>query len=200
MPSHLRLRTALAGVLLSCTGAVLAQGGLELSLALPGSETWTQISDRTSGLAYSKEWIPQGDNADEPTWLISQQKVAIDRNVDAEGFLQTIYDMAGDVCKSATHEEIERLRIGDARGAAVGRTQCGQRVDGDYGTFTDRLVIVYSGFAYVVTSELRTPPMLVDGVLSFGRGNDEESAAARRQFVEREEQSRTLVRQGVTIE
>jgi len=198
MSLPLRLRTAAAGLLLLGSSAAWAQDGLALSIALPENETWSQISDRTSGLAYSKEWIPEGDDADEPSWLVSQQKVAIGRNVEAEEFLQTIYDMAGDVCNSATHAEVERHRIGELR-AAVGRTQCGQRVDGNYGTFTDRLVIVDGGFAYVITSELRTPPMLVDGIISFGR-SDEDSAAARRQFVEREERSRELVRDRVTVE
>ena len=198
MSSCLRLQAAVAGLLFWCAGTAFAQGGLALAVALPASVSWTQISDRTSGLAYSKEWIPEGDDADEPSWLISQQKVAIDRNVESEAFLQTIYDMAGEVCRSATHEEVERHRIGNLR-AAVGRTQCGQRLDGDYGTFTDRLVIVSNGFAYVITSELRTPPMLVDGIISFRRDGDD-AGAARRQFVEREEQSRALVRDGVTFE
>lgn len=199
MSRALWLTTAL-GMCCVATTDVRAQGALEVTVALPESETWTLISDRTSGLAYSKEWIPEGDDADEPSWLISQQKVSIGRNVDSEGFLGTIYEMAGDVCKSVTHEEIQRLRIGDIRDAAVGRTQCGQRVDGDYGTFTDRVVFVDNGFAYVITSELRTPVMLVDGILSFGRGDDDESTAARRQFVEREERSRELVRDRITIE
>ena len=199
MPSPLCLRTAAASLLLLGGGTALAQDGLALSVALPDGETWSQISDRAAGQAYSREWIPEGDDADEPSWLISQQKVPVERSVDAEGFLAMIYDMAGDVCKSVTHAEVERLRVSDVR-AAIGRTQCGQRVDGDYGTFTDRLVIVDGGFAYVVTSELRTPPMVVDGILSFGRGNEEESAAARRQFVEREERSRELVRDRITVE
>jgi hypothetical protein len=199
MSSRLRLRTAFAGLLFCCAGTAAAQNGLALSVALPESETWAQISDRSAGQSYSKEWIPDGDDADEPSWLVSQQKVPVDRNVDAEGFLRTIYDMTEDACKSATHDEIERLRVGDAR-AAVGRTQCGQRLDGYYGTFTDRLVIVDGGFAYVITSELRTPPMLVDGILSFGRGDDSDSTSARREFVEREALSRKLVRDGVTVE
>ncbi len=199
MSRALWLTTALG---MSCfvTTGTRAQGALEVTVALPETETWTLISDRTSGLAYSKEWIPEGDDADEPSWLISQQKVAIGRNEDAETFLGTIYEMSGDVCKSVTHEEIARLRVGEIRDAAVGRTQCGQRVDGDYGTFTDRVVIVANGFAYIITSELRTPVMLVDGILSFGRGDDDDSTAARRQFVDREERSRNLVRNRITIE
>jgi hypothetical protein len=199
MSLHLRSRTAVAGLILCCACTAAAQDGLSLSLALPGQVAWDQISDRSAGQAYSKEWIPEGDNADEPSWLISQQKVPVDRSVDAEAFLQTIYEMTEEVCKSATHEPVERHRIGDTR-PAIGRTQCGQRVDGNYGTFTDRLVIVDNGFAYVVTSELRTPLMLVDGIISFGRNDDEEATAARRQFVERSELSRELVRDGVTVE
>ena len=199
MSSRLRLRAAVTGLFFCCAGPLSAQDGLQLSLALPESETWTQIDDRKAGQAYSMEWIPQGDDEDEPSWLISQQKVPVERNVDAEGFLGTIYEAAASVCKSATSDEVERHRVGDLR-AAVGRTQCGQRVDGNYGTFTDRLVIVDNGFAYVVTSELRTPPMLVDGILSFGRGDDDDSGSARRQFVEREAQSRELVRDRVAIE
>ena len=199
MSLPIRPGTTFAGLLFLCTGTVFAQGGLSLSVALPETETWIQIDDRTSGMAYSKEWIPEGDDRDEPSWLISQQKVAVGRNVDADAFLGTIYEMAGDVCKSVTHEEIESPRIGNFR-AAVGRTQCGQRVDGDYGTFTDRVVIVDNGFAYIVTSELRTPTMLVDGILSFGRGDNEDSSSARRQFVEREVLSRELVRDRITIE
>jgi hypothetical protein len=108
--------------------------------------------------------------------------------------------MAGEVCTSATNEEITRHRVGELRAsAAVGRTQCGKRVDGDYGTFTDRLVIVDSGFAYVVTSELRTPTMLVDGVLAFGSGDDETAGAERRQFVEREALSRELMEDGISL-
>jgi hypothetical protein len=190
---------ALAAVSFAATGSARAQGALDLGVTLPATESWTQISDRTSGLAYSQEWIPEGDDADEPSWLITNQKVPIDRNMDADAFLRTIYDMAGEVCKSATNDEITRHRIGELRGA-VGRTQCGQRVDGNYGTFTDRLVIVDNGFAYVVTSELRTPPMLVDGILAFGRGDEDASGAARRQFVEREALSREFIRDGVSVE
>jgi hypothetical protein len=199
MSSDLRQRTVLAGALLCCAGTASAQDALEVTLALPETETWTQIEDRTSGMAYSKEWIPEGDDADAPSWLITQQKVPIGRNVDAEAFLGTIYEMAAGVCKSVTHDEIENRRFGNIR-ASIGRTQCGQRVDGDYGTFTDRVVIVDNGFAYVVTSELRTPVMLVDGILSFGRVDEEASTAARREFVEREEQSRGLVRERIAIE
>ena len=190
---------ALAAASLATAGGAQAQSALTLTLDLPEDETWEQISDRTQGQAYSKEWIPEGDDADEPSWLVSQQKVPIERNVDANGFLRTIYEMTEEACKSATHDEIERVRIGAARGA-VGRTQCGQRLDGYYGTFTDRLVIIDGGYAYVVTSELRTPPMLVDGILSFGRGDDSDSSTARRQFVQREALSRELVRDGVAVE
>jgi hypothetical protein len=190
---------AFAVACLATVGGTRAQNALQLSVALPETENWTQTDDRTAGQAYSKEWIPEGDDRDEPSWLISQQKVPVDGDIDAEGFLKSINDMTGEVCTSVTHDPVERLRVGDIR-AAIGRTQCGQRVDGNYGTFTDRLVIVDSGFAYVVTSELRTPPMLVDGILSFGRGDDDESKSARRQFVEREARSRQLVRDGVTTD
>ena len=188
---------ALAAALFAASGAAHAQA-LNVVVTLPSSESWTQASDRVSGLAYSKEWVPEGKTPDDATWLITQQKVPIDRNVASEDFLRQIYDMAAEVCKSATSDEIENLRIGNLR-AAIGRTQCGQRLDGNYGTFTDRLVIVDNGFAYVVTSELRTPPMIVDGIISFGRGEDGDSGAARRAFVEREEQSRALVREGVSV-
>lgn len=190
---------ALAAASFATAGGAQAQSTLTLMVNLPEDETWEQISDRTQGQAYSKEWVPEGDDADEPSWLVSEQKVPVERDVDADSFLQTIYALTQEACKSATHEEIERVRVGSAR-AAVGRTQCGQRLDGYYGTFTDRLVIVDGGYAYVISSELRTPPMLVDGILSFGRGDDADSSSARRQFVEREALSRELVRDGVTVE
>jgi hypothetical protein len=189
---------ALAAGLLASGGIAHAQSGLNLAIELPESVTWTQITDRVAGQSYSREWVPRGENVDDASWLIAQQKVPVERNADADAFLRTIYDMTEEACKSATHEEIERVRVGDLR-ASVGRTQCGQRLDGNYGTFTDRMVIVDGGFAYVVTSELRTPPMLVDGILSFGRGEGD-SNSARREFVEREQRSRELVRARVRIE
>lgn len=190
---------ATATLLLAVGAPLLAQNNLKLTVDLPDGVDWELASDRVAGQSYSKEWVPDGESLDDASWLIAQQKVPVDRNVDAEGFLRSIYETADEVCRSATHEEIERSRVGDLRGA-VGRTQCGQRVDGNYGTFTDRLVIVDAGFAYVITSELRTPPMIVDGILSFGRGADDDSSAARREFVEREERSRELVRDRVRIE
>jgi hypothetical protein len=42
--------------------------------------------------------------------------------------------------------------------------------------------------------------MLVDGILAFGRGDEDASGAARRQFVEREALSREFIRDGVSVE
>jgi hypothetical protein len=74
---------------------------------------------------------------------------------------------------------------------------CARRIGEEFGTFSDRLVLVEDGYAYIVTSELRIPPMIVAGVLSFDREADP-TAAGR--FMDREERSRQLVRERVLIE
>jgi hypothetical protein len=199
MKVSLRLQPALAALLLTGAGPVAAQSGLQLSVDLPDSETWNQVSDRAAGQAYSKEWVPAGQNADSASWLIAQQKVTVEPGVDAGEFLAMIYELSENACTSATHDEPERHRIGDFRGV-VGRTECAQMVGTNHGAFSDRIVFVEGGYAYIVTSEIRIPPMVVAGVLSFGGGDRDESRAAASEFMERQTRSRELVRDRVSIE
>jgi hypothetical protein len=159
---------------------------------------WSQASDLVVGEAYSKEWVPAGQNIETASWLIAEQKVPVDGRTDAGKFLETVYDQSANACSSATHDEIENLRIEGAR-VAVGRTMCGHRIGTDYGAFTDRMVLVDNGFAYIVTSELRIAPMIVDGILSFGNADDPKARAAKQAFMDRELQSRSLVRDHIHI-
>jgi len=91
-----------------------------------------------------------------------------------------------------------RLELGLA--PARGRTICAQRVDGPYGTFTDRAIVVEDGMAYIVTSEIRIPPMVVAGVLSFGRGEGAAARSSASEFMDREARSRDFLREHVTVE
>jgi hypothetical protein len=44
------------------------------------------------------------------------------------------------------------------------------------------------------------PPMIVDGVLSFGTSDDPRSQRAKEEFIVREAGSRTLMLEGIRIE
>ena len=179
--------------------AALGQGPLQFSITLPETENWTQVTDLAAGQAFSKEWVPQGETIENASWLIAQQRLAVGARETAADFLEMINELSEDTCTSATHDAPERSRIGDVRGV-IGRTICAQRVDGPYGTFTDRAVVVENGFAYVVTSEIRIPPMVVAGVLSFGRSDSDGTPSAAREFMEREERSRSFVRERIALE
>lgn len=192
------LRVSLCA-LLALGGSVVARGGLSLAIDLPETESWTLVTDRVVGNAYSREWVPAGQDADTADWLIAQQKIPIDAGTSSMAFLETIYDAAGKACTSASHDEPERERIDGVR-AAVGRTICARRIGTDYGVFSDRLVIVEDDYAFVVTSEIRIPPMVVAGVLYFDRGDREASRTAADEFRQRNDISRALVREHVHIE
>jgi len=179
--------SALAG------GQALGQESLVVTVDLPDTETWTLVTDKASGPAYSREWVPAGQNAETAQWLIAQQKIPVDGGLSAVQFLEQLYeDMAG-ACTSASHDDLDRHRIGDFRGA-VGRTMCAQRRNEQFGAFSDQIVFVEDGFAYIVTSEIRIEPMVVAGVISF------QTPGAALSFRDRDELSRNLVREGVRVE
>jgi hypothetical protein len=189
----------ISALLLATAAPALAQDGLNLNLQLPDGVNWSQVTNKVVGAAYSREWVPAGQDVDTTRWLITQQKVAYDGRGDAEDFLEDIFSLSDDACKSTLHDDIEAVRINGIRGA-VGRTMCGHAIGTDHGAFYDRAVFVEGGFAYIVTSELRMPPMIVDGVLSFGTSDDPRSQRAKEEFIVRESGSRTLMLEGIRIE
>jgi hypothetical protein len=198
MSAAQRTRSAWITSLALLAGPLAAQDGLNLSLDLPAEVSWRLAAEQLVGESYSREWVPTGEEPDSASWLITQQKVPVDGQADAEDFLRDIYELSANACTSATHDEIERVRIDGIRGA-VGRTMCGHRIGTDYGAFSDRAIFVEAGFAYVVTSELRIAPMIVDGVLSFGDSSDPSARAAKNEFIAREESSYFLVREDIHI-
>ena len=196
-----RTHTLLAAgaCLLTAGWPAQAQNDLTFTIELPDTENWTQVTDLAAGKAFSREWVPAGQTIDNASWLIAQQRVKADPGQSAADFLQMINELSEDACTSTTHDEPERSRIGSIRGV-IGRTICAQRRDGPYGTFTDRAVVVEGGYAYIVTSEIRIPPMVVAGVLSFGRNDRDSTRSAAREFMDREERSRDFVRERITLE
>lgn len=181
--------------LLALAGPALAES-LAVKVELPDSQQWTQVTDKVVGEAYSREWVPKGRDAVTTDWLIAQQKIPVDGKTDSMKFLENVYGLLENACTSTSHDEPEKLKIGSAR-AAVGRTMCAQRINEKFGSFSDQLVVVEDGFAYIVTSELRVPAMVVAGVVSFGHGKDAKAAAAK--FESREAESKSLVRDRVLI-
>jgi hypothetical protein len=175
----------------------LAADGLAVSVDLPDGQTWTQVTNQVVGNAYSREWVPAGQTSETADWLIAQQKVPVDRNVEPTDFLQDVYGQLDNACTDAAHDDPERIRIGNIS-AVAGRTMCAQRKNERFGVFSDQLVIVDGGYAYIVTSELRIPPMIVAGVVSFGHGDESHAAAAA--FQRKQTASRELVREHVRIE
>ena len=197
--THRSLRVPTVLLLGAVTSAAAIGQDLGVSIDLPDGISWTLATDQVAGDSYSREWVPAGEEPETAKWLIAQQKVPVADKTDAEKFLQHIYELTGEACRSATHDEIEHMRIDRVR-AAIGRTMCGQRLGTDYGVFADRTVLVEDGFAYVITSEIRIAPMIVDGVLSFGNVDDPKARVAKEKFMEREQQSRSLVRDHVHID
>lgn len=191
--------TAVAAALFLASVPAFGQDPLEFTIELPETETWTQITDLAAGKAFSREWVPAGETLDTARWLIAQQRLPVDARQSTADFLRMVNDLSEDACTSSTHDEPERHRFGGVRGL-IGRTICAQRIDGPYGTFTDRAIVVEDGFAYIVTSEIRIPPMVVAGVLSFGRGEGAAARSSATEFMDRETRSREFVREHVTVE
>lgn len=185
----------MAGVILQPRPAI-SQDSLRLAVSLPDNETWMLISEQVAGDAYSKEWILEGQDYETTEWLIAQQKIPVDSDTSASDFLEQIYEMTEGACTKASHEGPDRIRVAGQRGA-VGRTICSQRIGEEFGAFSDRLVLVENNFAYIITSELRTPPMIVEGVLSFTRSKLQTNAE---EFQLRDVRSHQLVREGVTAD
>jgi hypothetical protein len=188
---------AAATVLLYGLGfSAFAQPPLSVTISLPDSETWEVLDETVAGQSYSREWIPAGTTYETANWLIAEQRVRLDDKMSSMDFLEMIYAGSEDACTSASHDEPERIRINKHR-VVIGRTMCARNIGEEFGTFSDRAVLVEDGFAYIVTSELRVPPMVVAGVLTFDR--DKEPRAAG-EFMDREERSRQVVRERIVIE
>ena len=102
--------------------------------------------------------------------------------------------MAKQACNSVKYNGPEEYPSNDVD-SYVGRFMCGQHKGKECATFTDQRVIVSGAFVYVITSELRTPPTAVAGVLSF----DREKKEGLKQFIERQKQSANVVRASVKV-
>jgi hypothetical protein len=197
MTSRFSTRLALLAGLAGLSAPALAQD-IALTVELPDEIDWTLVDEKVVGQAYSREWLPSGRQWETAEWLITNQKVPLDRDESADDFLEDIYDGLAAACTSAEHENIERIRLDGLRGAA-GRTMCARRKGEEFGTFSDQAVFIENGFAFVITSELRIQPMVVAGVVAFDLGDRDASREARLDFMDRELMSRELVREGIRV-
>lgn len=203
MTSRFSTRFALAAGIAALAAPALAQDSAQdiaLTVNLPQGIDWTLVSEQVVGQAYSREWIPAGQQRDTADWLITNQKIPFNGDeTDADDYLEdVIYEALAEACTSAEHEDVDRLRIDGLRGAA-GRTMCARRRGEDFGAFSDQAVFIENGFLHVITSELRIQPMVVAGVVAFGRSGTDSSREARLDFMDREVQSHEFVREGVRI-
>jgi hypothetical protein len=203
MPFPSSKRIVLAAALAALAAPAFTQDSapdIALMVDLPQGVDWTLVNEQIVGQAYSREWIPAGQQREAADWLITNQKIPYDGGEeDADDFLEDVlYEALAEACTSAEHEDVERLRVDGLRGAA-GRTMCARRRGEDFGAFSDQAVFIENGYLHVITSELRIQPMVVAGVVPFGRSGTESSRDARLDFMDREVRSHEFVREGIRI-
>ena len=109
--------------------AARAQQELTVSIELPANTNWEVLTDSASGATYNREWIPAGSTYETADWLIAQQKIRLSDEKNPVKFLERIYAISAEACTSTSHDEPQRMKIGDHR-VAIGRTMCARRPPG----------------------------------------------------------------------
>lgn len=149
-----------------CATASAANPITSVSITLPDTHKWSQITDKSEGGQYIREWVPEGSTGETAKWLIVEQKFVLRSGISAEKFIKTMFAMARKACSDILYNGPEKLDAGGHE-TYVGRFMCAQQQGKDYGTFTDQRVAAQGNEMYVITSELRVPGSPKAGVLSF---------------------------------
>lgn len=191
------MRPSLLFLLVISVSAVKADEVTDVQVLLPESDTWNQITSDESAAGYTREWVPDGRTGEDTDWIVTVQKLPLERRTSARKFIRTMLQLAGGACTDVKYNGPERIVV-DGKKTYWARIMCAEIPGRGYGTFTDQRVVTEGATAYVVTSELRTAPTSVAGVLRFSE-NADGSVMQPEVFIARVSESGTFTREGVTL-
>ncbi len=160
----------LAAGLAACAITPPAPPITSIKLMFPKSVKWTQITDKTQGDQFIREWVPEGSTGDDTKWILVEQKFDIGHPVSAKDYIESMFNLARGACAGIKYNGPKEMDAG-GHDAYVGRFMCSQEKGKNYGTFTDERVIAQGNYVYVITSELHLPPSPRAGVLTFPKGH-----------------------------
>jgi len=163
----------------------------QVQIDLPTGTNWTLANEQSDGDQYLREWVADGQTVKQTDWLIVEQRLALERRTSPKNLLKSMMKAASQACANVKLNGPDLLRSDGTR-SFVGRIMCSHQNGKTYGAFIDQRVFVEGTTAFVVTSELRTPPTSVAGTLAF---DDPETAMA---FFERAKTSARFVREQVS--
>lgn len=181
-------------LLIGCSTIPPANPITSISVKLPDTNKWFEITNSSKGNQYIHEYVPAGSTADHTKWIIVEQKLILDTPMSAERYIDTIFTLAKGECTDILYNGPEEAKISN-HDSYVGRFMCAEQKGKSYGSFTDQRVITQGNTAYVVTSELRVPISPKANVLIFSKDQLGELTA----FMKRQSVSASFVRNAVNI-
>lgn len=133
---------------------------------LPGSSTWTMVTDESSAEGWIQEYIPAGQSVPDykDIWVV--QGFPALKGMDPGRFLAGMLKGAEQSCESVRvngpkASEEEELKV------AYAQLYCGRQVGQDFGANLHIKVISGRDALYVIQREFRVPPSTTAGVQSF---------------------------------
>ena len=163
-----------------------------IKIYLPERYKWNQITNKSDGNQYIREWVPEGSTGSDTKWIIVEQKFVLDSPISAEEFITTIFALARNACSDILYNGPEKIDV-NGHETYVGRFMCAEQKGMGYGTFTDQRVIVQGSEVYVITSELHIPSSPKAGILSFQKDQEVQT------FMDMQELSANFVRDSIRV-
>lgn len=186
---------AMVALLLAWTpaGAEPAVSGIRYDLP-PGID-WARVTDEPANASRRRAWIPSGATGESTPWLITEDRLDIDRGTDPGELVEAAFGSAAANCTDFKTSGPDTIRTGGLA-TAWGRVICARHRDKDYGYFADHRVVVDGTVAFVLTSEIRTPPSPMAGALTFGDDAPDRRAA---EFFQRLEASDVMTKESFRL-
>ncbi len=182
-------------LLLAWTSAAADDRNAGLRFDLPPGVEWVQVEDRIPDTRGRRVWIAAGTTVDTTPWRIEEKRVDVENNTLPTDLVEQAFGSAAANCSDVKTSGPETI---DTQGLATawGRVICAHHRDKDYGSFTDHRVVVHGSVAFMLTSEVRTPPSPMAGALAFGNDAPDRRAA---EFFDRLQASDTMTKDSVRI-
>ncbi len=163
-----------------------------VELTLPRGTEWELAHDKASSDEYIKEWIPKGESINTYSWIIVEQKLHFGHSDTALTTHLTLFDVARKACVDVLVFGPDQIDVNGHKTTA-GRAICSNQRGKSYGTLMDQRIIASGNYAFIITSELRTPPSNKAGVIKFENQYDS-ALLSRRQDV-----SSKFIRQNLKV-
>ena len=181
----------LIAVLLVYTPQVIAEIS-KVIVDLPNDVDWVKVTDNSNDDMYLREWIPSGTTVEDTEWLIVEQKFLLKKKTSAKRYIRKMMKFAKAACTDVLYNGPEKIAIEKHKTYWV-RIFCAEQHGKPYGLVTEQRVIVEGKTVFVITSELRTVPSSVAGIVAPGENDSPEA------YFEKLKKSATLARESVRI-